>query len=86
MLPPSAHTGNGSRLGALNGLLCQREHRPPNPCWGPATPYLFSNFLPSAIALASFPPANTLSNLGQWRMPYEVWGRHMPHWGPRTLA
>ena len=54
--------------------------------WGPATPYLFSNCSPSATGPGSSPPAASLSNLGQWRTPYEAWGRRMPHWGPRTLV
>jgi hypothetical protein len=54
--------------------------------WGPATPYLFSNCSHSATALANSRPATTLSDLGQWRTPYEMWGRRTPHWGPLTLA
>ena len=54
--------------------------------WGPATPYLVSNCLPSATGPAPSPPAASLSDLGRWRTPYEAWGRRTPHWGPRTLV
>ena len=52
----------------------------------PLTKSLFSNSSPNGTASAAFRPAVGPSDLAQWRMPYEAWGRRSPGWGPSTLA
>jgi hypothetical protein len=53
---------------------------------GTGTPYLFCNSTPNATATAPLRPVVTLSELGQWKTPYERWARRTPEWGPLTLA
>ena len=52
----------------------------------PRTESLFYNSLPSASAPGPLPPAAVPYDLARWRTPYEVWGRRLPGWGPRTLV
>jgi hypothetical protein len=61
---------------------CTKTHNPSlphtlSPCY---------NFLPSAIAPGAARPAVNLSDLGQWRTPYERLVRRTPGWGPLTLG